>query len=73
VRSKSDVLINLQNKMSVWLKNGAQLAWLIDPREKITFIYRPGKEAEVINGLDKKIAGEGPVESFMLDLSLLRT
>jgi len=28
VRSKSDVLSDLQNKMIVWLKNGAQLAWL---------------------------------------------
>lgn len=72
VRSKSDILQDLQKKMEVWLANGAQLAWLIDPREKISYIYRPGKQVEIINGLDKKIQGEGPVQGFVLDLSLLR-
>lgn len=72
VRSKSDVLEDLKAKMEVWLKNGAKLAWLIDPREKTAFIYRPGKNVETINGLDKKINGDGPVAGFELDLSLLR-
>jgi Uma2 family endonuclease len=73
VRSKSDVLDDLKNKMTLWLKNGAQLAWLIDPREKKSFIYRPDKEVEVIHRLDKKMMGEAPVEGFVLDLSLLRS
>lgn len=72
VRSKSDVLEDLQSKMEVWLKNGVQLGWLVDPRGKITFIYRPGKSVEVVKGGDKKIIGEGPVQGFNLDLSLLR-
>jgi Uma2 family endonuclease len=72
VRSKSDDLESLQKKMETWLQNGAQRAWLIDPREAKTYIYRPGQPVEVISGLDKKIAGEGPVAGFVLDLSLLR-
>lgn len=72
VRSKSDHIEDLQKKMEAWLKNGAQLAWLIDPREEVTYIYRPGKEAEKVQGLNKKITGEGPVKGFVLDLSLLK-
>lgn len=71
VRSKSDSLEDLQQKMNVWIKNGAELAWLIDPREKTSYLYRPGKEPEILTGLDKKLEGEGPVKGFVLDLSLL--
>ena len=73
VRSKSDVLEDLQKKMEVWLKNGTQLGWLVDPREKNTYVYRPGKSVEIIKGTDKKIMGEVPVAGFNLDLSLLRS
>jgi len=72
VRSKSDSLEDLQKKMLVWIKNGAQLAWLIDPREMTTYIYRPGKEKEIIIGLNHKIEGEGLLKGFILDLSLLK-
>lgn len=72
VRSKSDSLEDLQKKMLVWIKNGTQLAWLIDPREKTSYIYRPEKEMEEVKGLDVKISGEGPVDGFDLDLSLLK-
>ena len=72
VRVKSDSLEDLQSKMLVWIKNGAQLAWLIDPREKTTYIYQPEKELEVVLGLDQKIEAESPVKGFVLDLSLLK-
>ncbi|MCW5909453.1 MAG: Uma2 family endonuclease [Cyclobacteriaceae bacterium] len=72
VRSKSDSLDDLQKKMELWLKNGAHLAWLIDPREKMSYLYRPNKPVETVKGLDKKLVGEGPVAGFVLDLSLLR-
>ena len=72
VRSKSDSLEELQKKMILWLSNGSQLAWLIDPREKNSYLYRHGTTVEVVTGLDKKLIGEGPVNGFILDLSLLR-
>jgi Uma2 family endonuclease len=72
LRSKSDNIEDLKEKMVAWLKNGAQLAWLIDPRDGVTYIFRPGKEAEKVTGFDKKIEGEGPVKGFVLDLSLMR-
>lgn len=72
VRSKSDYLDDLKQKMKVWLKNGALLGWLIDPREKVSFIFRPGMPEKEIKGLNQKISGEGPIEGFKLDLSLLK-
>ena len=72
VRSKSDLLDDLKKKMEVWSKNGSHQAWLIDPREKASYVFRPGKEVEVITGLDKKIEGEGSVKGFVLDLTLLK-
>ncbi len=71
VRSKSDSLEDLQAKMKVWIKNGAELAWLIDPREKTTYIYHPKEELRVVKGLDKTMQGSGAVAGFVLDLSLL--
>lgn len=71
VRSKSDHLSDLKKKMTVWLKNGAQLAWLIDPQDKMSYIYRPGLPEQVIAGFDKKLEGTGPAEGFVLDLTQL--
>ena len=71
VRSKADDLEVLREKMKVWIKNGAQLAWLIDPREKISFVYR-NKEEIKLEGFNRKISGEGPVKGFELDLSQIQ-
>ena len=54
-------------KMREWISNGAELAWMIDPRTQTVTIYRPGQEPEVRTGINQ-IAGEGPVEGFILDL-----
>jgi Uma2 family endonuclease len=54
--------------MSEWLASGAQLGWLIDPDARIVEIYRPGFEAETRGGLSS-VAGEGPVEGFVLELA----
>lgn len=72
VRSKSDLLEDLKSKMGVWIRNGAELAWLIDPREGFSFIYRPGRPEEKIEGLNHKLLGEGSVVGFELDLSKIK-
>ena len=40
VRSKTDSGPDLQNKIKNWSKNGATLAWLSDPREKVSYLYK---------------------------------
>jgi Uma2 family endonuclease len=67
LRSQSDRIRVLREKMSEWRANGAQLGWLIDPEVRTVEIYRPGFEAETRGGASP-VAGEGPVAGFVLDL-----
>ncbi len=53
--------------MNDWIANGAQLGWLIDPYERQVLVYRTDHAAEVVTG--NQIAGDGPVEGFVLDLA----
>ena len=50
VRSETDRLSVLQEKMQMWLANGAELAWLVDPSRKVVEIYRPGHAPELLEG-----------------------
>jgi Uma2 family endonuclease len=68
LRSESDSLPQLQEKMRLWLANGAELAWLIDPSRKVVEIYRPGKAVEVQEG-HTAVYGEDPVGGFVLELA----
>ena len=67
LRSDSDTLQGLKDKMNEWIANGAQLGWLIDPDEHQILVYRPDRSTEALTG--NQIAGEGPVEGFVLDLA----
>jgi Uma2 family endonuclease len=67
VRSEGDHLAPLREKMEMWLANGAELAWLVDPSRKTVEVYRPGREPEVQEG-HSAVYGEGPVAGFVLEL-----
>lgn len=67
LRSESDALQELKNKMNDWIANGAQLGWLIDPYEQQVTVYRPDQSSEMVSG--DLIAGDGPVHGFVLDLA----
>jgi Uma2 family endonuclease len=64
--SESDPLQIVKSKMKDWIVNGAQLAWLIDPYQRQVLIFRPDRAAETVSG--DRIAGEGPVDGFVLEL-----
>ena len=68
LRSPSDRLPDLREKMQQWLANGVELAWLIDPERKVVEIYRPGREVEVQEG-HSAVYGEGSVGGFVLELA----
>ena len=70
LRSETDRVRTLRNKMREYMENGAQLGWLIDPENRSIEIYRPGCEVESRIGADK-IEGEGPVSGFVLELPLI--
>ena len=67
LRSTTDRLPALRQKMEEWIANGARLAWLIDPERRAVEIYQPGAQAEIITGADSVRAGS-PVDGFTLDL-----
>jgi Uma2 family endonuclease len=46
--SENDTLPELQEKMEKYLKNGVRLGWLIDPKARLTHVYRPGREPEAV-------------------------
>jgi Uma2 family endonuclease len=68
VKSRSDSLRRLKLKMQEYIENGAELGWLIVPKSRTVFIYRPGVPEETLVGVSK-LAGEGPVAGFELDLT----
>jgi len=68
VKSDSDRWKPLQQKMLEYMRQGAHLGWLIDPENKSVEIYRPDGKAEIRADVDK-LAGEGPMAGFVLDLT----
>ena len=57
----------LRRKMQEWIRNGAELGWLIDPAARSVEIYRPNSQARLLTAI-VSVTGEGPVEGFVLDL-----
>ena len=66
LRSDSDRLGKVVEKMEAWIANGVELGWLIDPDAKQVHIYAQGGETRVESGLS--VVGSGPVDGFVLDL-----
>ena len=69
LRSTSDSLSMLQDKMREYMDNGAKLGWLIDPMSspKRVHIYRPQAEARIFDEPDE-ISGDPELPGFTLDL-----
>mgnify|MGYP006278049613 CR=1 FL=1 len=67
LRSNSDKLATLQDKMREYLANGARLGWLIDPQNQRVEIYRSGQAVEVLEH-PKQLSGEEILPDFTLDL-----
>lgn len=65
LRSESDRLVDLQDKMKIWIANGVELAWLIDPKRKVVEVYRAEEEPEVHQD-PTSVQGTGPVRGFEL-------
>ncbi|MGH9833829.1 MAG: Uma2 family endonuclease, partial [Blastocatellia bacterium] len=49
LRSSTDRLKRLKEKMEEYIANGARLGWLIDPIERKVYVYRPDAEVEVLD------------------------
>lgn len=67
LRSETDSLKDLQNKMLEYVESGVSLGWLIDPQERKVHIYRAEKPVETLDN-PAQISGESLIEGFILDL-----
>lgn len=68
LRSKSDSLAKVQEKLAEYIENGVRLGWLIDPYEKRVHIYRGNGEIEILEN-SKRVSGEDVLRGFELDLA----
>jgi len=67
LRSGTDAIGPLQDKMQEYLNNGLPLGWSIDPQGQQVQIYRPSREVEVLS-LPATLSGEAVLPGFELDL-----
>jgi Uma2 family endonuclease len=67
LRSPSDRMRALQEKMQEYIENGAQLGWLLDAEEKAVHVYRPGKTPEILKN-PTTVSGEPVLAKFSLEV-----
>ena len=65
VRSRSDSRRMVEEKMQLWMENGARLAWLVDPVDANVTVYSPGQPARTLERPETVEAGD-PVAGFVL-------
>ena len=65
LRSPTDRLPALQEKMAEYLASGAALGWLIDPMNREVFVYRPGLDVERLDE-PKSLSGHPVMAGFEL-------
>lgn len=70
--SKSDSLTGAKEKMQEdWMANGCRLGWLIDPFNKMTYIYRADGSIQINRGFDQPLSGEDVLPDLEFDLTEL--
>jgi Uma2 family endonuclease len=67
LRSPSDRLPKLQEKMIEYRDNSVRLGWLINPQQQQVEIYRLGRDVEVLES-PTSLSGEDVLPGFVLDL-----
>ncbi len=69
IRSKTDNLKELKEKMDEYMENGCRLAWLIDRIKECTYIYRADGSREVVDSFEKTLSGEDVLVGFTLRIA----
>ena len=68
LRSKSDNMEPLREKMREYITNGAHLGWLIDRKNQKVEIYRQNRDVEILDN-PTTLSGEDVLPGFVLDLT----
>lgn len=70
LRSESDALKPLQQKMQEYIDSGLRLGWLINPQERQVEIYRANQPQQILQNPDR-IDGEDVLPGFVFALAIL--
>ncbi len=70
VRSLSDRLTPQLAKMAEWMEGGARLGWLLDPIDRRVYIFRPGREIEILEN-PAVLYGEDVLPGFVFEVGRL--
>ncbi len=68
LRSASDNMKPLREKMQEYIENGAKLGWLIDRKNRKVEVYRQGFDVEILDN-PASLSGENILPGFILDLA----
>jgi Uma2 family endonuclease len=68
LRSRTDRLPGLLNKMSEYIANGASLGWLIDPSTRRVYVFQPDQEVVVLEN-PESVSGEPLLPGFSLQMA----
>lgn len=69
LRSRTDSLKPLQEKMQEYLNSGLRLGWLINPQDEQVEIYRPNRAVEIVS-FGVNLSGEDVLPGFVLKLPI---
>jgi Uma2 family endonuclease len=70
LRSPTDALKTLQEKMLEYIENGTRLGWLINPQDRQVEIYHIGQDKEVLDN-PTTLSGENVLPGFVLNLQAI--
>ena len=74
IKSPSNSMAELYRKSAIYLENGAQLVWLINPMKRIAEVCRLDDQDQLkieTVGIDGKLDGEDVLPGFELPLRQL--
>lgn len=67
LRSPSDALKDLQEKMEEYIANGARMGWLIDPQEKKVHVYSAQASVKCFDD-PQQVSGDPVLPGFVLEM-----
>jgi len=67
LRSPTDRLVKLRDKLVEYMENGASLGWLIDPLEFRVYVYQPNHEVVIVENPDA-VSGDPLLPDFKLNV-----
>ena len=65
--SVTETLPPLQHKMDIYMANGAQLGWLINPYRRQVHVYRTGEDVEILDD-PETLSGDQVMPGFVFEV-----